>query len=564
MRFAGALAPKGWWARSTQATPGHQHDLGDDREITFVADHIERGVEGTAGQVLALSTHSPRRSTTTATPDRATSLLPAEPSQTLAHWDGFGSLKLRRATNGVPPLFVAEIDEAIVWSTSIRTLVSLGADSTLDTAALTRFLLSGYIQAPLTMARGVSKVRNGHTVDLMNGSRETSPSWRPFDKPATKHSLDEENVRRSMTASIESTLAGFSQPGLLLSGGIDSVALAAVAADMGISPRTYTFRYGEYEGRWNEDDHARDIANRLGLDHKVIVITPAKLMSRFDELVATYEEPFSYGVHSFDLAPLSDDGIDVVITGAIGATWATPANFTFSRRLARMIPHGLLGILDSLARRTPMAPAGVVNTLQLANGSVSEAYMRHPIHRLLSPDQAQSLLREREKVERVWKEVADELSTRSWELGAESEADRFASLGLVSFGPEHLLSWIHRWSEPYGIGTAFPYLDRAYVELMTTTSPSETDPRRDIVAAVLPDEHARRPKLGQTLPLGDWLRGPMSEWAETNILASRDALGGVFDWSQCTRCVAEHMDGTADHRWCLWSMLSVSSWIAMR
>ena len=402
-------------------------------------------------------------------------------------------------------------------------------DPNLDVAALARFLISGYVQAPLTRARGVRKIRNGHTVDLLNAEIDQGPSRKPFEKSAPGGDLEPQRVRETIATSMKSTLAEATNPGLLLSGGIDSVALAAIAADVGAAPKTYTFRYGDHEGRWNEHDQAADVARRLQLEHSVIVITPSDLMKRFDELVETYEEPFTYGVHSCVFDAIAADGVDLVMTGAIGATWATPSNFLTSRRIANALPAKVVQSLAGLTRRTSLAPRSLANTLQLASESVAGAYMRHPIHRLLLLERARGLLAVPGEADEAWSSVASELEKRSWELGAQSEADRFASLGLVSFGPEHLLWWIHRWATPHGIRTAFPYLHSDYVTLMAQASRNATDPRRDIVATLLPEQHARRPKFGQTLPLGDWLRGPMSHWARERIIDSRDILSDVFD-----------------------------------
>jgi asparagine synthase (glutamine-hydrolysing) len=84
---------------------------------------------------------------------------------------------------------------------------------------------------------------------------------------------------------------------------------------------------------------------------------------------------------------------------------------------------------------------------------------------------------------------------------------------------------------------------------------------RQILYQHVPREMIERPKTGFAIPLGQWMRGPLREWAETLLSESRLASEGFLDASLVRQRWEEHLSGRRDWQYQLWNVLMFQSWL---
>jgi asparagine synthase (glutamine-hydrolysing) len=132
-----------------------------------------------------------------------------------------------------------------------------------------------------------------------------------------------------MTEAIDRLWPDDGDVGLLLSGGIDSAIILSIAEkELNRPIRAFTFQYEDYEGRQNEVGQAKAVADHLGTPHELIPIRSQEIVRDLDGAVAAYDEPFTWGFHSYQLDPVVDRGITSLYSGLGAEGAAAPRRHT--------------------------------------------------------------------------------------------------------------------------------------------------------------------------------------------------------------------------------------------
>lgn len=481
-----------------------------------------------------------------------------------ALWDTTSeTLHLYRGRTGIPPLFYWETEDGLAWATTIRDLVRLGAPQDIDRLALAEYQLAGFIQAPRTMLRAVRKLPSFHRLTWHAGETEIARYWTPEWEPKTERDIEKQadDVEEILARSIAGATPPTGRLGVLLSGGIDSVCLAAVASRRSDADVTgFTFDYSDYDGIYNEAAVARTVASHLDIEHEVIPVDARYVIESLPQLVAIYEEPFSYGIHSARLDPLRASGIDVAISGAVGGHWALTGAWRKATRIHHAVPRSLLEAAWRLSTRLPRGAHRMTTGLRLSAMTDTSRYLAMSQQVLLSDSATASLWASPHELMSETQETME--ADLAGTIPSVGVSDRFAMLGLASFGAEHLAWWNHRWAEGAEISVRFPYMEAEYVDYLGRLRDRKPDsPERRLLASrYLPHDLAHAPKLPQKLPLGAWLAGPLHEFARD--ILSRQAIeeDGTFDFNEVNRRLDAHRAGQEDHRWSIWTVLSYLVW----
>lgn len=481
-----------------------------------------------------------------------------------ALWDTTSkTLHLYRGRTGIPPLFYWEMEDGLAWATTIRDLVRLGAPRDIDRLALAEYQRAGFIQAPRTMLKAVRKLPAFHRLTRCAGETEIARYWTPVWEPKAERDIEKQadDVERILARSIAGAMPSTGRLGVLLSGGIDSVCLAAVASRRsGADVTGFTFDYSDYDGIYNEAAVARTVASHLEIEHEVIPIDAQYVIESLPRLIAMYEEPFSYGIHSARLDPLRARGIDVAISGAVGGHWALTGAWKKATRVHHAVPRSLLQAGSRLSTRMPRGARRFATGLRLFAMTDTSRYLAMSQQVLLSDSAMASLWASPQVIMSEARETME--SDLAQTIPSVGLPDRFALLGLASFGAEHLAWWNHRWAEGAEISVRFPYMEAGYVEYLGCLRDRKPDsPERRLLASrYLPHDLAHAPKLPQKLPLGAWLAGPLHEFARDVLSKQAIEEDGTFDFNEVNRRLDAHRAGQEDHRWSIWTVLSYLVW----
>lgn len=472
-----------------------------------------------------------------------------------------------RSRLGGPPIFITDSDGGTLWSTRLDETVNHTRRWRIDPVAAYSYMSNGFVTPPRSMIEGVEKLHSSRVYEITRSGRRAfsmkQPPWPDHRSPMPK--LDPDSTQALLVDSIKKRLGRGGPTGVLLSAGVDSSLILALARkNLGADLRTFTFRYADYEGEWNEWSGAAETASFLGVPHEEVPLTPDFLVSNIDRLLQIYQEPFAYGLHT---ASITEPGLDVpsvMLTGAFGTTWfpsrAEASAFAVARYpwiekpvrtgaeiAVRVVPPlGRKG--KTLARLAFDTPSQVFRALEETTTTRD-----HVLARIYARSNSVNVLRSI---------LGSELDGALEGVGGISQQDAVAHLAGLVKGPEENFYWNDRFVKAAGASPRHPYADfnlAAYLSNCRRPGDGKSIVR-EIAARVLPGSIANRKKIPQTVPLAQWIRGPLNDWFRSELEPDRIATLDMFDPTRVLELLEEHQGGAKDHKWALWGVLSMIRW----
>jgi asparagine synthase (glutamine-hydrolysing) len=462
---------------------------------------------------------------------------------------------------GQRALFYTETGDRLLWASSVRALLRLGASTEIDADALDFFLAAGYFPAPWTGLARVGKVPPAHVLACRPpGRAELRPFWRGTGAPKLRLPVEQttERIATLLTRSLRRRQEPGARTGVFLSGGVDSAVLVGLLTRrLQLDVDTFTFQYGGYDGVFNENRRAADTARHFGTRHHVIEFTPDDLAEHLDRMVLAYEEPFTWGLHSYFLKAVAQSGISTVLSGAGVGDWYAGRKDLLTRRVG-VLPLPFRAIGRALAPVTSNGALGVARDVALGaatgltdktNTTVARDDLRGRVYQ--DPRRAGG----RHRIRSLMRPVVESLAR-------ESHRDQIALLTQRYFIAECNLYWYGRWGSAWKLRTRHPYYDNDLQEfVMRLPRPDRDKPEmRRLADQLMPAPLARAAKIAQTVPIRDWFRGPLLGLLRARLGRAELAAGGIFDPEAVHRLIDEHAAGVASHEWLLWSILSTTVW----
>jgi len=473
-------------------------------------------------------------------------------------------LVLVRDRVGKKPLYWAiRPDGALIWGSELRALT---ADPSLpqahDRSALQQLLMFEYIPGPQTAVEGVQRLPPGSllTLDARGLSQRRWWSW-PLPEAGEAGDLGRwaKSLRGCLDVSVGQRLEADVPCAILLSGGLDSSAIAALATARRPGLHSFTVRV-EGPG-FDEADLARQTADTLGTHHHEITLQAADLEPTLGKIAAHMDEPLAdsslvgawrlfEGLRAAGFrCALSGDGADELFGG-----YPT----VFAHQLAPLL-QPVAGALRRLTERLPVRYDGVSLDFQakaLASGLGLPWARQH--QRWMGAWAPEEL----EAGPAVWAAVDA--------VAAEAPADRGARALYIDqrlYLPEGVLVKVDRASMAHGVEVRSPFLDHSVVQLAADIGLGHKVRGREgkrvlraAMAGLLPEATLHRKKKGFGTPIGPWLRGP----ARGLLHRLPQRLADWIPQETLQRVIGEHERGQRDHRRRLWSALILAAYLERR
>jgi asparagine synthase (glutamine-hydrolysing) len=495
----------------------------------------------------------------------------------LALWDSRArQLVLARDRFGVKPLFHATLPGGgLAFASELSALARApGFRRELDPAALNAYLAFNSIPGPLTVYRGARKLRPGHwlTWDADTGEIRAGRWCRPAPAPAAAVRREPAaalaaELRGRLRDSVRAHLVADVQVGVLLSGGVDSSALTALAAQEA-GGRVKTFSIGFDERSFSELEQARLVARRYGTDHHELVVRPdaAELLPR---IVAACDEPLgdSSALPTYLVSQLAAADVKVVLSGE-GGDELFGGYETYAADLLAARFGAAARMLSPLVERLPSGDARVPLDYKLkrfaraAHLPALEAH--HGFKEIFGPEQRQALL----ATGGAAPDPVDHLRARYAETAGAEPLARLQDVDLGLYLVDDLLVKTDRMSMAHSLEARVPFLD-AHVAELALALPTQLKVRalakkrllRRAVAPLVPAEIARGRKRGFSIPAAAWLRGPLVPFARDVLGAERLRAQGVIDPTAAAATLQRHVAGGEDLSRQLWGLICLSLWL---
>lgn len=472
---------------------------------------------------------------------------------------------------GIKPLYYAEVDGLLVFGSELKCLLASGLVSDeLDYEAIDAYLTLGFVPAPRTPLKAVSKLMPGHRIVIADGKMTVDAYWSYPEFTPSRASEAEmtEELLEQLEESVRLRLMSDVPFGAMLSGGLDSSLIVGLMARNLPTP-VQTFAVGfAGDAATNELADARKVARMFGTEHHELELSESDLSVDLPDLVWHLDEPLadlsSVGFHALSglavqhvTMALSGQGADELLAGynrhraaaavpamqrVPGARHAFGALATYGPERARRPAsffaqnspegrylHAHSKLPDDLRRRLTIGELHAVGgsmALQAARASLHPT-TKHPLDAMLEQD---------------------------------------GRLGLV----DDMLHYFDRTSMAHSLEVRVPFLDHKLVEFCATIPPGMKVHRgttkhilRNAARGIVPDEIIDKPKIGFfNGAVGSWFRTQAEGPAVDRLLDPGAATAGMLNRSMVESLVAEQRAGRDTHSHLLLSILMLEVWLS--
>jgi asparagine synthase (glutamine-hydrolysing) len=485
----------------------------------------------------------------------------------IALWDSErGRLVLARDRYGIKPLYYREADGELAFASELRALPR----GEIDLDALDAFLAFNSVPGPLTIFREVRKLQPGTVLTWENGRSELLRYARPAPVPADEVRGDDEaelveELRARLRDSVRAHLVSDVPVGVLLSGGIDSSVLAALAAEE-VSEPLRTFSIGFEERSFDELADARLVAERYRTDHHELVLRPDAALL-LPALADAFDEPFadSSALPTYLVSQLAAGEVKVALSGE-GGDELFGGYYTYAADLLAERAGWTAGLLRPFVERLPSSSTKASFDYK-AKRFVRAAHLpplerHHGWKEIFSADARVELTGRRGTFDPV-----DLLRARFEETGGAELLAQLQDVDLGTYLVDDLLVKTDRASMAHSLEARVPFLDPV-VTNFALALPSRHKVRglrkkvllRKAAEPLVPGELLRRRKRGFSIPAAAWLRGELEPFARETLSADTLRRQGFFRPEAVTRLIDDHVSGREDFSRQLWGLLAFTLW----
>ena len=466
----------------------------------------------------------------------------------------------------------------------------------IDRNALCLLMRHNYIPAPYSIYEGISKLEAGCllSVSLAQPEPKLVRYWSaatvavsgcaaPFAGTPTQ-AVDALEVL--LKSAVQQQMMADVPLGAFLSGGIDSSTVVALMQAQSSRP-VKTFTIGFNEVGYNEAVHAKAVAKHLGTEHAELYVSPKQALDVIPRLPTLYCEPFSDSsqIPTFLLSQLARQQVTVSLSGDAGDELFCGYNrYLLANKLWQR-----LSVLPAGSRRlaargfTALSPSrwnALLGPVQgLLPSSLRQANLGDKLHKaagvLASGDLDALYL----GMVSHWDDPASVviggtepptlLTGNVPKLDGLDDIQRMMALDMLTYLPDDILVKVDRAGMGVSLEGRVPFLDHRVVEFAWSL-PQSLKLRdgvskwvlRQVLYRHVPKELIERPKMGFGVPIGDWLRGPLRDWAENLLNEARLQREGYFNTGPIRQKWAEHLSGARNWQYHLWNVLMFQAWLA--
>ncbi len=514
-----------------------------------------------------------------------------------AVWDrGEHRLHLARDRFGEKPLYYGWMGKTFLFASELKAMLAHpDFEANIDRDVLALYFRHGYIPAPYSIYRSISKVLPGTivTVDPESSSPSTSiPYWsvrtvaeqgsaNPFTGTETEAIAHLDHL---LSDAVKLRMEADVPLGAFLSGGVDSSTIVALMQAQSAQP-IQTFSIGFHEAAYNEADYAKAVAKHLGTSHTEFYVTSEEAMAVIPRLPTLYDEPFSDSsqIPTFLVSQLARRDVTVCLSGDAGdelfAGYDTYLHGVRIWKLIGRLPRFLrvmsgkgLTVLSSAPWELLFRPVEPI-----CPKGLQPPYLRLRLKKLaelLPADYTETMYRglvghcDAPASLVIGSSEPPTPFTDRVQWGSLSGAlQRMMYTDLMTYLPDNILAKVDRASMGVSLEARVPFLDHRVAEFAwrLPVSMRIRDGRgkwilRQVLSRYVPPMLTERPKMGFAVPISAWLRGSLKEWGEALLDRKRLKDQGFLNPDLIREKWDEHLTGKVDWHTHLWDALMFQAW----
>ena len=500
-----------------------------------------------------------------------------------AVWDrNQETLFLARDRLGIKPLYYATLaDGTFIFGSELKSLIAHpDLPREIDPSAVEEYFAFGYIPEPRTIYKQVYKLSPGFRLVLRRGQAQFLPEQYWDVSFATQMSLNEQQVQAELIERLKEAvkirMIAEVPLGAFLSGGVDSSAVVAAMAGISNDPvNTCSISFGD--PNFNESQYAARVAEQYGTAHRVEQVDPNDF-DLIDHLADLYDEPYadSSALPTYRVCELAKKQVTVVLSGDGGdenlAGYRRYRWHTYEERMRSMLPlsirRPLFGFLGAAYPKADWAPKvfRAKSTLEAMARDSAEGYL-HSVS-ILSNQMRSSLFSADLKRDLQGYRAIEVFRRYARQAPTDHPLSLVQYLDMKTYLPGDILTKVDRASMAHALEVRVPILDHKLVDWISTLPPELKLRGREgkyifkkALESYLPKEILYRPKMGFSIPLASWFRGPLKQRVRDSILGETMSGSGLFERSYLETLVNQHQSGRRDYSASIWTLMMFDAFL---
>lgn len=512
----------------------------------------------------------------------------------IALWDRQErTLTLARDRFGEKPLYYGWQNGVLLFGSELKAITAHPAfERRIQREAVALLLRYNYIPAPYSIWQGIHKLPPAAYISFKTGQLQPEPEayWSlasvalhgqndPFAGTESDAVLE---LNKTLISAIRGQMLADVPLGALLSGGVDSSLVVALMQSQSERP-VRTFSIGFHEKQFNESGYARDVAKHLGTEHTELFMSANDVLNAIPRMPSMYDEPFADSsqlptslvmalARQHVTVALSGDGGDELF-GGYNRYLLAPKLWHGMRVLPKPLRVALGSALQSVSAENwerlakPFA--------QLIRQNMVGTKIHNMSDRLLNVNGFDELI---ELMTAEWRDycpvngvpVVNDVFIRRFQQwpAIENYAARTMFVDAVTYMPDDILVKVDRAAMAVSLETRAPLLDHRMAELawslpmsMKINKGQGKHVLRQVLYNYVPKNLIERPKMGFAIPLDQWLRKELRDWAESLLSNDRLNREGFFDVDRVRETWNAHLSGSKNYGHRLWSVLMFQAWL---
>ena len=464
-----------------------------------------------------------------------------------------------------------------------------------DRDAIGLYLQHCYIPAPYTIFQNCYKLLPGTilTYDTQSGAHEIQSYWTVEQAvqngQGNTRGMSEQEAVKQLDALLRQSIRGQMVSdvpiGAFLSGGLDSSTIVSIMQAQS-SQKVKTFTIGFHEEGYNEAVHAKEVARHLGTDHTELYVTPQEALDVIPKLPQLYDEPFSDSsqIPTYLVSELARKHVTVSLSGDGG-------DELFGGYKRYLITQDIWSKLNKVPAFGRVGASKIIHSIPVSTWNQLSRWWSPLKKRATTPGTAgdkmyrlaelmkDSNLNSRQFYRYMishWKDHSIVIGSGALNTVFETVPNHVFSdfsnemmyLDMISYLPDDILVKVDRAGMAVSLESRIPFLDHRIVEFAWQLPVNYKIKGgqgkwllRQVLNQYVPETIMNRPKMGFSVPIGSWLRGPLREWAEHLLSESRLKQQGYLNPAPIRQRWKEHLEGKRNRQYDLWDVLMFQAWL---
>ncbi|HRI70066.1 MAG TPA: asparagine synthase (glutamine-hydrolyzing) [Polyangium sp.] len=478
----------------------------------------------------------------------------------LAIWDRqLQKLVLARDHLGIKHLYFTSGPGYLAFSSELRPLLQTGFSSkTISRRAVASYLATGSVSEPDSIVSDIAPLAPGTIVEYADGTVRSSTYWHIPVVPAVPMEPNDAvaDVRAVLSDAVRLRLVADVPLGIFLSSGIDSTAIAALAAQASTRPiRTFTITFDQES--FNEGRIAAQTARWLGAEHCEVRLGGDETAQRIDDFIAALDQPSHDGFNTYIVSKAARaSGLSVALSGVGGDE--VFGGYDAFRRFRPLLTLGR--VLRRISTQTkhaavtlsqiPQTPSRLQKFVDLLGAGGSPGTTYATLRSMFDTERIKSLVRPEFAEDAPFLPLTIPPGFAAlFERGDLEPENAYSVLELSNYLRDTLLRDTDVMSMHHALEVRVPLVDPVLVEHVLRL-PAKLKFNRHVnkpllsrAVGKLPEDVLRKSKMGFCLPLGAWLRGPLRPWAEELLFGAPIKRIGFLNPAAVTSIWAGFLEG---------------------